>query len=246
MELKQYGRMILKRIWYILAFVLVASVGSGFFSYYYVKPVYEASNKIIVNKSSELKDAPSVGDIDMNIRLINTYKEIILTPAIMDKVVAQYPDLKLTAEELLNKIKVSSVNNTQVMTLIMQDTSYERAAKTVNAVAEVFKAEIPPIMKVDNVTILNEAKTLVNPTPVKPNHILNTLIGFIVSLVLATGVVFVIEYMDDTIRTEADVEHVLQLPTLAVVMKATKIDMNSSKPTSTINRTDSPAVAANQ
>lgn len=230
MELKQYGRMIRKRLWYILAFVVVASMVAGFVSFYYIKPIYEASNKLIVNKSNEQTGASTVdiGSIDANIRLINTYKEIILTPAIMDIVATRYPDLHLTTDELLGKVKVSSINNTQVMTLIMQDTSYERAARTVNAVAEVFKTEIPSIMKVDNVTILNEAKLLSNPVPVKPNHLLNIMIGFVLSLMLATGAVFVIEYMDDTIKSETDVEQYLQLPTLAVVVKMNKSDLKAS------------------
>ncbi|SCW52144.1 Capsular polysaccharide biosynthesis protein [Paenibacillus tianmuensis] len=245
MELKQYGRMIRKRLWYILAFVVIASMAAGLVSFYYIKPVYEASNKLIVNKSNEQTGASPVdiGLIDANIRLINTYKEIILTPAIMDIVAVRYPDLQLTTEELMSKVKVSSINNTQVMTLIMQDTSYNRAARTVNAVAAVFKTEIPSIMKVDNVTILNEAKLLPNPVPVKPNHMLNILIGLVLSLMLATGAVFVIEYMDDTIKSETDVEQYLQLPTLSVVMKTKKADM---KPRSSSGQRETTVMITNE
>ena len=58
-----------------------------------------------------------------------------------------------------------------------------------------------------NVSILNEAKTepTVRPQPVEPNIVLNLAIGFILSLVMGLGIAFVLEYLDDTIKTEEDV-----------------------------------------
>jgi capsular polysaccharide biosynthesis protein len=248
MELRQYGKIIMKRIWFIIGFVLIVSLLTGFGSFYLVKPVYEASNKLIVNKAGDLSGVTSslgLDEIDTHIRLINTYKEIILTPAIMDKVTAAHPELNFKTEELIRLVKVSSLNNTQVMTLTMKDQSYERAARTVNAVAEVFKSEIPSIMKVDNVTILNEAKLQTEPVSVNPSSVIYTLIGFIISLVVAVSIVILIEHLDDTVKSETDVEQYLELPTLAVVMKASKADMKPGNHSSPTKMGEAPRVAAN-
>ena len=221
LDLRQYLLILRKRLILIIAFVLVCSAASAAYSIFLVDKVYEASTKLIVNQtSSQLTTTQlDINQINTNIRMIDTYKEIIKTPAILDKVAEKYPQLGLTSKQLASKIKVSSVNNTQVMTLIVQDVSYSKAAETVNAVSAVFQEEIQHIFKVENVSILNNADVEAEPGPVSPNVTLNIAIAFIVSLMLAVGVVFLLEFLDDTIKTEADVEEYLGLPTLAAISK---------------------------
>ncbi|MFK7696955.1 YveK family protein [Paenibacillus sp. HJGM_3] len=234
LDLKDYIKIIRKRIWLIMVIVLCSCIATAVVSYMFIRPVYEASTKLIVNKSSDrigtTVDQLNINDINLNIRLIDTYKEIIKTPAIMEKVVAQYPGLSLTVNELIAKVRVSSVNNTQVMTLIVQDESYNKAAEIVNAVSKVFQSEITKIYKVDNVSMLNEAKPMDNPSPVKPNPKLNIAISLIVSLMAAIGIAFLLEYLDDTIKSEADVQKVLGLPTLAMISKIKEEDITAHQP----------------
>ncbi|MEK8126909.1 Wzz/FepE/Etk N-terminal domain-containing protein [Paenibacillus filicis] len=234
LDLKDYIKIIRKRIWLILAFVLLCTLATGVVSYFFMEPVYEASTKLIVNKSNEQQGMQQVdiNSVNLNIRLIDTYKEVIKTPRIMDKVAKDYPQFNLSADELIKKVRVSSVNNTQVMTLIVQDNSYNKAADIVNAVSKVFQDQIPSIMKVDNVSLLNEATYLENPTPVKPNPNLNIAISFVVSLMLAIGLAFLMEYLDDSIKTEEDIKQYLDLPTMAMIAKIKDEDMLATKATS--------------
>lgn len=220
LDLKDIYYIIKKRLLLIVSLVVVVSVASAVVSLFVLTPVYEASTKIVVNRSNdkaEVTSADLMNEVNLNLRLIDTYKEIIKTPAIMDVVVRDYPNLGLTAGELMQKVSVSSVNNTQVMTIKVQDESYERAAQTVNAVSNVFKEEIAHIYKVDNVSILSEAKLDSLPSPVKPSPVLNTAIAFLVSLMLGVGIAFLLEYLDDTVKTERDIEQLLELPILGVV-----------------------------
>ncbi|WP_201319224.1 YveK family protein [Paenibacillus sp. EPM92] len=231
LELKEYFSIIKKRIWMLVVIVLVSCITTGIVSYFYIKPVYSATTKLIVNKSSEISGIETLNTdiVRLNIMLVNTYKEIIKTPAIMDQVAEQYPDLELTSEQLTEKIKVSSVNDTQVITLTAEDYSHAKAVAVVNAVSEVFKNQIPHIMKVDNVMILNEAKTQDHPVPVKPKPELNLAISFVVSLMVTIGIIFLLEYLDDTIKTEADVQQILELPVLVTIHKIHKDEFKDNK-----------------
>jgi capsular polysaccharide biosynthesis protein len=228
-ELKDYIRILRKRMVLIIAMVLALTMTTAIVSVFVMKPVYEASTKIIVTKSEKNNalQQVDVNTINTNIQLINTYKEIIKTPRIMDLVVSQYPEFNLTATELTKIVEVSSVNQTQVMTLKVQDTSYKRAADIVNATSEVFRDEIPTIMQVDNVSILNQANTDLNPAPVRPNKLLNVAIAFVVSLMLGVGVAFVLEYLDDTIKSEDDIMKIMNLPTLTMIGKIQQDDLIS-------------------
>jgi capsular polysaccharide biosynthesis protein len=236
LDLRDYWNVIRKRIWMIAGIVLVATAATGVFSYFFIDPVYEASTKLIVNRSSDQTTANplDLNEVNTNLRLIDTYKEIIKTTAITDIVAREYPQFGMTSEQIARAVKVSSVNNTQVMTLKVEHTSYEKAAQIVNAVSYVFQREIPKIFKIDNVSILNEAKLSPAPAPIKPNVKLNIAISLVVSLMIAVGLAFLLEYLDDTIKTEADVEKYLGLPTLGVIVKWKPEDFsepNSAKKT---------------
>ncbi|WP_342436975.1 Wzz/FepE/Etk N-terminal domain-containing protein [Paenibacillus sp. FSL L8-0436] len=234
LDLRDYFQIVRKRLWMIVSIVIVVSILAGIYSLFIKNPVYEASTKIIVNQTPTQS---TVGQLDLNqintnIQLINTYKEIIKTPAILDVVAKDYPQFNITAEELLNKVNVSSVNNTQVMTLVVRDNSYQRAAEIVNAISLVFKQEIPSLFNVQNVSILNEAKTdpPVAPGPVEPNVIMNIAIAFIFALMIGLGIAFLLEYLDDTLKTEDDIEKYLGLPTIAMI---TRVGQEEGKGTET-------------
>jgi capsular polysaccharide biosynthesis protein len=250
LELKDYFKILKKRIWLILISMTLITSATAAVSIYLLDPVYEASTKLIVNKNMESLPAGSQATLDlnminMNIRLIDTYKEVIKTEAIMDRVVEQYPDLNLTAGQLISKVRVSSVNNTQVMTVSVQDESYIQAARIANAVSMVFQQQIPTIMSVDNVTILNEAKLNATPAPVRPNPMLNITIGLILSLMLGVGISLLLEYLDDSIKSEEDVLQYLQLPTLSVIVKIEESDLGKAPSRRTkMTRGESPSASA--
>ncbi|GFN32775.1 YveK family protein [Paenibacillus xylaniclasticus] len=232
LEIKDYLRIIRKRVWWIISLVVLVTLLVAIGSIYVLKPVYEASTKIIVTKTTSDIDIQQLNTdtVNTNIKLIDTYKEIIKTPAIMDKVAAKYPELGLTSEQLIGKVSVSSVNNTQVMTVAVEDTSYQNAARIVNAVSKVFQNEIPALMSVKNVSILNFAKEdKANPEPVSPNVVLNSVIAFMLSLLVGIAISFLLEYLDDTVKTEEDVQSLLGLPILATIYRAGTEEINKEK-----------------
>lgn len=236
LDLRDYFRIIQKRLWLIVSIVVVMCSAAGVYSLFIKKPVYEASTKIIVNQTPTQSSMAQLdlNQINTNIQLINTYKEIIKTPAILDIVTKDYPQFNISTEELMKKVNVSSVNNTQVMTLVVRDNSYSQAAEIVNAISMVFKQEIPSLFNVQNVSILNEAKInpAVAPSPVEPNVILNLAIAFVVSIMIGLGIAFLLEYMDDTLKTEADIEQFLGLPTLAMIVRVGPEDYHRAETTS--------------
>ncbi|WP_235680182.1 YveK family protein [Paenibacillus albicereus] len=222
MELNHYLFIIRKRLWMIAAIVVISGSLAATYSYWYAKPQYEASAKLLVGQVKDgggLMSSLDLNLINSNIQLIKTYKEIIKTPRIMQIVAEEYPQLNQTAGELAGKVTVSSVNDTQVMSVTARDGSYESAARIVNAVSVVFSNEIPKLLQVDNVSILNQADPQASAAPVAPNAKLNIAMALALSLLAALGLAFLLEYLDDTIKTEEDVAEVLGLPVLTVIPK---------------------------
>ncbi|KIL40152.1 lipopolysaccharide biosynthesis protein [Gordoniibacillus kamchatkensis] len=212
-------KIIAKRIWLVALLGVLGVSITAIITHYVIVPQYEASTKLIVNKSSDSAnvDKLDITTINSNIQLIKTYKEIIKTPRIMDLVVQQHPELNQTSEQLIKEITVNSVNDTQVMTVIARNKSYKQAANEVNVVSKVFQKEIPSLMKVDNVSILNEADPNDTPAPVSPKMAINIAVSLVLSLMVGIGLAFMLDYFDDTVKTEEEIAELLDLPTLSVI-----------------------------
>lgn len=64
--------------------------------------------------------------------------------------------------------------------------------------------------------------------PIRPQPINNTLLAAAVGLMLAAGIVFLIEYLDDTLKTTDDVERILQLPVIGFIAEIEHGDENGA------------------
>ncbi|WP_168735851.1 YveK family protein [Cohnella fermenti] len=229
MELKESLLIVRKKIWMIAAIVLTATILSGVYSLYFVSPTYEASTKLLVNHQDRYSDGTAMMDwnsVNTNIMLMNSYKEIIQSEAILNAVADEHPEFELTGKELMSYISASSSTDSQIMTVYVRDFSYERAVSIANAVAGEFRAQIPSIMKVDNVAILTAANPADEPTQVAPNPPLTIILAFLLSGMFAVGLVFLLDYLDDTMKSEADVEKQLGLPTLSLIHAIRKDDLS--------------------
>ncbi|MGE8078380.1 YveK family protein [Peribacillus loiseleuriae] len=205
----------LKKRWKLIVFLtVVAALISGSLSYFVLTPVYQSSTQILVNQKSE-NNQIDASQLRVNIDVINTYSEIIKSPAILEKVKANL-NLTESVAQLNQKITVNSQNNSQVFSLAVQHSNRAMSVQIANEVAETFQREIPAIMNVDNVTILAKAE---NPIPVGPNPLLNISIAVVVGLMLGIGLAFLLEYLDNTLKDERDVEVYLGLPVLGSIHK---------------------------
>jgi capsular polysaccharide biosynthesis protein len=230
MEFKEYFKMIKKRLWLVILCVVISGITTSLYSKSNYVPIYFASTKLIVNSTvaedqSGIGEKMDIGAVNANIGLIETYKEIIKSPAIMNKVVQQHPDLNVTPEKLMSDVQISTLNNTQIMTIGIPDPSYELAADIVNAVAQTVKSEIPRIMKVNNVEILNIADLNDIPPPVNKKSNSLIVISIAVSLMLSIGIIFLLEFLDDTLKTEQDIKTVLGFTTFSLIPTVNRREM---------------------
>jgi capsular polysaccharide biosynthesis protein len=215
-SLKELFETIKKRLIMILLITAAAVVISGVISYVFLTPIYQSSTQLLVNQSKSDQHVFTQSDIRTNIELINTYNVIMKSPIILDKVIEEL-NLTRSTTALNSQITVGSERNSQVVAVSVQDPDPALAVQIANTVATVFQREIVSIMNVDNVSILSEAKLGENPTPVKPNPKLNMAIAFVVGLMIAVGLAFLLEFLDNTIKTERDIEKHLGLSVIGVI-----------------------------
>ncbi len=85
--------------------------------------------------------------------------------------------------------------------------------------------EIQKAMQTSDMLVIDEALTPRNP--IRPRTTLNLAIAFMLGLMLAIGIIFLIEFLDTTLKEEKDVERLTDLSVLGVIPDMDKIDHSS-------------------
>lgn len=215
-SLKDIFQTLKKRIIMIIVITLLATAISAVVTYFFITPKYDASTQILVNQSSNDQAIYQNNQVQTNIQLINTYSVVVKSPVVLDQVIKDL-NLNMTADQLSSLITVNSQQNSQVFTVTAEETSPAKATQIANAIADSFKTQIKRVMKVDNVSILSKAQAAAAQAPVKPKPTLNMAIAFVVGLMVSVGIAFLMEYLDNTIKDEEDIETLLGLPVLGAI-----------------------------
>lgn len=218
-DLRQYWEVLKKRWLIVITIPLIAALTSGIISYFIIKPVYQASTTLIVGKKATEEGAAAAQMLDNNVLLANqqlakTYATIARSRTVEENVINDL-NLTMTVEQLDKLISVDQVNTTEVLEIKVDNTDPKQAASIANAMVSEFSKAVIEIKKVDSVSIVDKA---VPPDiPVKPKKTLNIAIAFVVGLMAAVGLAFLLEYFDNTVKTSQDVETLLGIPVLGVI-----------------------------
>jgi capsular polysaccharide biosynthesis protein len=214
LELKEYLFIIRKRFWIIIVFVVIAVLISGLVSAIVLDKVYEAHTTLMVVKEKSDQSSLEYNDILLNQRLVKTYSEVAKSNRVLSRVDEEL-GLNIPISRLAALISVESVADTEVIKISTEHTQPQLAADITNKVAEVFMEEIVKLMKMENVQVIDKAQVPVSP--IKPRTTLNIAIAFVVAVMAGLGLIFLLEYLDNTIKTPEDVERHLGLPTLGSI-----------------------------
>ena len=220
-SLQELFQVLKKRLFLIITITLAAVAISAAVSYFVLTPVYEVKTTMMAygaDKKLE-SDSNSLTEIQTNLKLINTYNDLIKSDKILEKVLNEL-ELDMTMGQLARKINVSNNKESHVIYISVKDTDPYRAAEIANMTAQIFEKEIQQEMNA-SIKQWSKAKVSENQAPVEPKPLLNIAIAAIIGLMLGVGLAFLLEFLDNTIKTEQDIENTLELPVIGVIMDIT-------------------------
>ena len=209
-----------KKIWILIAATVLFAMAGATFTKYVMDEQYTAETRLyVLNRSSSsalsgLGAALAVSDFQISDNLLEDYLVLLSGRNITDEVL-EILNLDMTRDELSKLITVKSINNTRVFKIQVTDTDPQRAADIANCVREVAGRQLESVMNVNAVNLVYEAE--VPQKKSGPSVTKNTMIAALLGLVAAAGVFVVIYLLDDTIRTEEDVQRHLGLSVLGVI-----------------------------
>lgn len=201
-----------RRILVIVAALLIGAAAAGMYTQFLVTPMYSASSMMLVlTKETTLS---SLADLQIGSQLTQDYSMLLTTRTVMQNVVDNL-GLDMTYEELEDCITISYPEDTRIMEITVEYPDPEMAKTIVDEVAAVGAKFIEEQMEVVPPKIIEEGEIPKEQT--SPSMMKNVAVGGMAGFVLAAGIVVLLTIMDDTIKSEDDVERYLGLSTLASI-----------------------------
>ena len=183
----------------IFTITFVAILLAALATAYVITPQYQASTQLLVNQPSE-ENILTTGAIQTSTQLISTYREIVLSPPIIEETLEDLGRADFSVEEAQSMIEVTSTSDSQIFSIDVQTPDPEFSADLANGLTDTFGENIEDIFEVDNVSIIARAE--VPAEPFSPRLLRNMAIAGLIGIALSILLIFIQEALDTTIKDE--------------------------------------------
>ena len=225
-DLLEILRLLKKNLLVILAVTILLAVAGYLVSTFAMTPQYEASATLIVNSREDqaAAQAPITNDqLTSATKLVDTYAVILISDTVLDKTISNL-NLNMSYNDLVERVRIESVNSTQVMKITVKDTDPERAREIAADIVEQAPEIIIQTVKAGSVEIISQAKA--EPEPVSPSKAKNTVLAGMLGLVISVGIVILRYLLNNKFMTDDDITNKLGLTVLGVIPQ---IDMKGER-----------------
>ena len=219
-DLLQLASALIKRWWIIAVATILAGVLALGYTLFCITPLYEATAMFYVNNTSLSAAAGkitfSASDLTAAQTLVDTYRVILGSRLNLEEVIRQ-GNLSYTYEELYKMIESEAVDETEIFSVTVTNTSPQEACDIANTIASVLPQKVSDVMDGAKVKVVDYA--VVPRSKSSPSTSRNTAVGMLLGFVLSAGVIILLELFNDTIN---DGEWLVtacgdEIPLLAVV-----------------------------
>lgn len=206
----------LKKRWIlIVSITLVATLISGVLSFFVIKPTYETSTKVFIGKEESNQEGYNTNDIQMYQKLLQTYAETIKTNEVVQAAINSTNNTDLTVPAVKGALTVTPVSDTQILQIKYQNKNPEVAKEVLESITNEFVILAKELVPNGNVRVIEAVQLPENP--VAPNKKMNVAIAFLLGLMVSVGLVFLIEYLDNTFKSKEELEKELDIPVVGII-----------------------------
>ena len=205
----------LKKRWIlIVSITLVTTLISGVLSFFVIKPTYETSTKVFIGKEESNVEGYNTNDIQMYQKLLQTYAETIKTNEVIEAAIKN-TNTNLTVEEVKKSLTVTPISDTQILQIKYQNKNPQVAKRILGNITDEFIILAKELVPNGNVRVIEAVQLPENP--VAPNKKMNIAIAFLLGLMVSVGVVFLLEYLDNTFKSKENLEKELGIPVIGLI-----------------------------
>lgn len=199
----------------ILLILMVALIGAcvaAAYTQFLMTPIYSStSSMLVLSKETTLT---SLADLQLGASLTSDYTVLITSTPVLEQVIENL-NLDMTTEQLKDTVTINNPTDTRILEITVDNADSTLAKDIVDEIANVSSSYIGDKMEVIPPKIIEVGKIATVRT--SPSVKKNTALGFLLGFVACAAVVVIFAVMDDTIKTEEDIEKYLGISVLAKV-----------------------------
>lgn len=212
MQLTDYVNVLIKR-WWVVALTLLAAAVAAYGVSKLLPQTFRAQAVYLAFANQ--------ADNGLNIVLrnsMNSYRELVLQPDVLDQI-SQQLGLDVSGERWMEDVNIQPRPDEQKIVIEVDAPTLDQAMAMADAVGARIVAEVNRI----NATLEGTARINVQQiqrarlVSISPHTRVNVLAGAILGLIVGVLLVFVLEYLDDTLKSSADVERFVGLTTIGAI-----------------------------
>ena len=226
-DLRDVFRAIFSRWWLIFICILVSAATSYAITKYVITPVYKAETSLYMGKEAEDLSL-NLGVLQANNQLINDYSQLVKTRLVTDEVINAL-SLNIKKDDFDERVGVEIIKDSRLFRISFESSNPIMARDVANKLAEVVVTNAQEIIGVSNIRIIDPA--IIPEKPDRPDVVKNVAVASAVGVVLALGLIYLLEMLDYTFKKSEDVEKRLGLPILGTIPRFSgeKRNMKSGK-----------------
>jgi capsular exopolysaccharide synthesis family protein len=241
MEEKEYDireilDIFLRKLWLIVLLCIAGGIIAFSYTKFMVKPTYTSSISLYVkNADSVSDDKVSSQDLTSSRALVDTYIVILQDNVVMkqlsSKLQSIYTDEQLSnyfsmvtigdssqisTSNLLSKITMEAENSTEILKISAETENAQLSADICNFMADIAPDFIIRMVGAGSVEMIGRAEPALSAS--SPNVPKNTAIGALIGVVIAMAIIFLMELLDNTIKSADVVVERYEIAKLGQVM----------------------------
>ena len=215
-DLAELFRVLLRKWWLIAVTALLATAIAIGVTKIAITPKYQSQAMIyILTKTTSVT---SMVDLQIGEAITGDFEIIATSKPVIDAAIEEIKrteNVTFTRKDIKEMLSITNEDDTRILMIRAIHENPEYACWVANAIADATSERMAEIMKSDPPTTVERAE--VESVPVSPSLLKNAVIGFMLGAIAICGLLLVQFIMDDTIKTEDDIERYLGESTLVMI-----------------------------
>ena len=214
-DLWELFQILLKNWLWILLSTLGCAILGLLITMFLITPKYRAEATMIVNTRQDQTATVTNDQIKKKKKLVDTYSIIIRSRRVVDPIMEKL-NIEADYESFVKNIIVESVNDTQVMSIQVENKDPEIALQVVQEIVDRAPGAIISTVEAGSVNVVSEPYVN-SEVPVSPSKLKNTAIAAFIGLFISSGAFLLIAFFDNTFKSEEDIQKQLGLVTIGII-----------------------------
>ncbi len=214
-DLWELFQILLKNWLWILLSTLGCAILGLLITMFLITPKYRAEATMIVNTRQDQTATVTNDQITSAQKLVDTYSIIIRSRRVIDPIMEKL-NIEDEYEDFVATILVESVNDTQVMSIQVENKDPEIALQVVQEIVDRAPGAIISTVEAGSVNVVSEPYVNAE-VPVSPSKLKNTAIAAFIGLFISSGAFLLIAFLDNTFKSEEDIQKQLGLVTIGII-----------------------------